>query len=176
MAFNKTRPSFDESKFQEALEKAASLFQVEHFFEDQEAALRNFFQGKNMVFQAISVIADIMAEKVIGTSVFVVISPLTSLMKDQVKITTEWHGISAAAIVVKMTKFYRTSKMAFTQLFTRPQKHFLLQRDGDRLLVHLAFKRIVLQSLSMKHIVWFTGGYTYNRICLIIWRNFCVIQ
>ena len=39
-----------------------------------------------------------MAEKVIGTSVVVVISPLTSLMKDQVKITTEWHGISAAAI------------------------------------------------------------------------------
>ena len=39
-----------------------------------------------------------MAEKVIGTSVVVVISPLTSLTKDQVKITTEWHGISTAAI------------------------------------------------------------------------------
>ena len=39
---------FDESKFQEALEIAASLFQVEHFFEDQEVALRNFFQGKNI--------------------------------------------------------------------------------------------------------------------------------
>ena len=48
MAFNKTRPSFDESKFQEALEIAASLFQVEHFFEDQEVALTNFFQGKNI--------------------------------------------------------------------------------------------------------------------------------
>ena len=48
MAFNKTRPSFDESKFQEALEIAASLFQVEHFFEDQEVALRNFLQGKNI--------------------------------------------------------------------------------------------------------------------------------
>ena len=48
MAFNKTRPSFDESKFQEALEIAALLFQVEHFFEDQEVTLRNFFQGKNI--------------------------------------------------------------------------------------------------------------------------------
>ena len=48
MAFNKTRPSFGESRFQEALEITASLFQVVHFFEDQEVALRNFFQGKNI--------------------------------------------------------------------------------------------------------------------------------
>ena len=53
MAFNKTRPSFDESKFQEALEIAASLFQVEHFFEDQEVAVEKFPSGEEYFFSAI---------------------------------------------------------------------------------------------------------------------------
>ena len=104
------RVLFDECKFQEALSIACSLFHVEKFYEDQEMALRKFFQGKNiffsahtgygksLVFQSIPILADIMAEKVIGSSVVVVISPLTSLMKDQVKIINESFGISVAAI------------------------------------------------------------------------------
>lgn len=104
------RVSFDEGKFQEALSTTTYLLQVEKFYEDQEIALRKFFQGNNiffsahtgygksLVFQAIPVLADVMYGKVIGTSVVVVVSPLTSLMKDQVKIANECFGISAAAI------------------------------------------------------------------------------
>ncbi|XP_028409258.1 uncharacterized protein LOC114531850 [Dendronephthya gigantea] len=101
---------FKENKFQEALAIAANLLQVKEFYKDQETALRQFFQGKNiffsahtgygksLVFQAIPILADVMAENVIGTSVVVVISPLTSLMKDQVKTVNENFGISAATI------------------------------------------------------------------------------
>ena len=120
-----------------------------------------------------------MAEKVIGTSVVVVISPLTSLMKDQVKITTEWHGISAAAIYSGQDDevLQNIEDGVYSIVYTSPEAFLATKRwRYSSLPVHLAFKRIVLQSLSMKHIVWFTGGSTYNRICFIIWRNFCVIQ
>ena len=54
--------------------------------------------GKSLIFQAIPIIADIFDEKVIGTSVVVVISPLISLTQDQVKICNEqFNGIIAAA-------------------------------------------------------------------------------
>lgn len=104
------RVPHDETKFQEALLTACYLLQVEKFYEDQEKALRQFFRGKNvffsahtgygksLVFQAIPILADVLAGKVIGTSVVVVISPLTSLMKDQVQTINQRFGISAAAI------------------------------------------------------------------------------
>ncbi len=84
----------DETKFEEALRLAASLLQIDSFYEDQQVALKQFFQGKNvffsahtgygksLVFQAIPIIADFLADKVIGTSVVLVVSPLISLMKD----------------------------------------------------------------------------------------------
>ena len=87
----------DVKKFEEALRLAASLLQIDSFYEDQKVALKQFFQGKNvffsahtgygksLVFQAIPIIADFLDDKVIGTSIVLVVSPLISRMKDQVK-------------------------------------------------------------------------------------------
>jgi superfamily II DNA helicase RecQ len=86
---------------------------VESFYEDQQVALKQFFQGKNiffsahtgygksLVFQAIPVIADFLDDNLLGTSVVLVILPLISLMKDQVKNCNEHLGISAVAIYSK---------------------------------------------------------------------------
>ena len=97
-------------KLEEALKLACNILQVESFYADQREALKQFFRGKDLffnahtgygkslIFQAIPVIADVVDEKVIGTSVVLVISPLISLMQDQVKNCNEWFGVSAAAI------------------------------------------------------------------------------
>ncbi|XP_028413582.1 uncharacterized protein LOC114536425 [Dendronephthya gigantea] len=101
---------FDSAQLSVAISTACSLLNVEKFYPDQEQALRNFFKGKDLffsahtgygkslIFQAIPIIADVLNEQVIGTSTVLVISPLLSLMKDQVKHVNDSFGISAAAI------------------------------------------------------------------------------
>ena len=54
--------------------------------------------GKSLIFQAIPIIADVLQNKVIGTSTVLVVSPLLSLIKDQIKHVNENFGISAAGI------------------------------------------------------------------------------
>ena len=54
--------------------------------------------GKSLIFQAIPIISDVLNDEVIGSSVVLVISPLISLMKDQVRNCNERLGIYAAAI------------------------------------------------------------------------------
>jgi superfamily II DNA helicase RecQ len=83
---------------------------VEKFYLDQEEALHNFFQGKylffsahtgygkSLIFQTIQIIANILEDRLIGTSMVLVISPLLSLVKDQVRNINKNFGKSAAAI------------------------------------------------------------------------------
>ena len=85
------------------------LYQVEDLFEEQLHAPRGFFQGKDLffssptgygkslVFHAIPIVADFLMDKLIGTSCIVIVSPLQSLMLDQVSKLKE-IGINAAAI------------------------------------------------------------------------------
>lgn len=101
---------FHEDKFSEALNIACSLLQVNHFYHDQKEALRNFFKGndlffsvhtgygKSLIFQAIPVISDVLKDQTIGTSTVLVISPLLSLIKDQIKHVNAAFGISAAGV------------------------------------------------------------------------------
>ena len=98
-----------EEKFKEGLQLVKVYFGVENLFEDQVKALRCFFQGKNiyfsaptgygksLIFQAIPLIADIMRDCLPSSSSTLVISPLQSLMLDQVT-KLKKIGISAAAI------------------------------------------------------------------------------
>ena len=101
---------FDSVNCSVAISTACKFLNVEKFYPDQEEALRNFFQGKDLffsahtgygkslIFQAIPIIADVLEDQLIGTSTVLVISPLLSLMKDQVRNINENFGISAAAI------------------------------------------------------------------------------
>ncbi|XP_028394483.1 uncharacterized protein LOC114518677 [Dendronephthya gigantea] len=109
MAYCKER-TFDEDKFSEAVNIACCLLQVNLFYDDQREALRKFFKGndlpfsahtgygKSLIFRAIPIIADVLQDEVISTSTVLVVSPLLSLIKDQIKHVNETFGISAAGI------------------------------------------------------------------------------
>lgn len=109
MAMN-TEGVLDEAKFSEAISTACTLLQVGNFYDDQKEALCQFFKGKDiffsahtgygksLIFQAIPIIADVFNDQPIGTSTVLVISPLLSLMRDQVRHVNDSFGISAATI------------------------------------------------------------------------------
>ena len=99
----------DETKFKEAVRLACNLLQVDGLYDGQEEALKQFFHGKNilsahtgygksLIFQAIPIISDVLNDEVVGSSVVLVISPLISLMKDQLRNCNKRLGISAATI------------------------------------------------------------------------------
>ena len=77
--------------------------------EDQKEALRQFFSGKelyfsaptgygkSLIFQSVPLINDHLNDQAIGTSLAIVISPIKSLMLDQVE-QLKKTGVSAAAV------------------------------------------------------------------------------
>lgn len=102
---------WSESKFIEALKMVRCFFNIDELKGDQERALYNFFRfkkhiyysaptghGKSLIFQSIPLIADVLADNLIGTSNILVISPLLSLMHDQIKYVNTQTGLSAAGI------------------------------------------------------------------------------
>ena len=96
---------WNEDRFKEGLDFVKHLYQVEDLFEEQLCALRGFFQGndlffsaptgygKSIVYRAIPIVVDCL----IGTSYIVIVSPMQSLMLDQVWKLKE-IGINAVAI------------------------------------------------------------------------------
>ena len=101
---------WDDHEFREDLQMVCHYFNVDELFAEQLKILRSFFQGKNMyfsaptgygkslIFQAIPLIADHLLDRSTATSIVIVISPLHSLMFDQVKYLNDAVGINAAAI------------------------------------------------------------------------------
>eukprot|EP00794_Sanderia_malayensis_P005808 gene5808-6506_t len=87
---------WNEDRFSDGLMFAKLMLGVEKLFEDQVKSLRQFFHGKHLyfsaptgygkslIFQAIPLIADHLLDKCQFTSSVLIISPLQSLMIDQV--------------------------------------------------------------------------------------------
>eukprot|EP00794_Sanderia_malayensis_P020986 gene20986-23039_t len=110
--------TWTEEKFKDALTLLYKYFNdVDMIKPDQEKALRSYFKakknvyysaptghGKSLVFQAMPLVADMLAENVIGTSNILVITPLLSLMHDQVDFLNSKTGLSAAAIYQGQTE------------------------------------------------------------------------
>ena len=100
----------DSDRFNVAISTACSLLNVDKFYPEQKEALWNFFNGKDvffsahtgygksLIYQAMPIIADVLKDQAIGTSTVLVLSPLISLMKDQVEHINNSFGITAAAI------------------------------------------------------------------------------
>ena len=101
---------FDSETYNVAISVACSLLNVDTFYPEQKEALWNFFSGKDvyfsahtgygksLIYQAMPIIADVLNDQAIGTSTVLVLSPLLSLMKDQVEHINNSFSISAAAI------------------------------------------------------------------------------
>ena len=101
----------DESEplWQMAFEAAKTQFEIENFLAEQKEAIKAFFQnknvfvnlptgfGKSIIYQCLTIVGDVLHKKPRGSSVIVVISPLRSLMNDQVQYLQS-VGIPAIAI------------------------------------------------------------------------------
>lgn len=86
-----------EEKWKEAFEAVKAQFELTDLLPEQQEAIKAFFKGKNvfvdlptgfgksLIFQSLPIVADIVSGKPRGSSVIVVISPLRSLMEDQVQ-------------------------------------------------------------------------------------------
>ena len=95
--------------FSEVVRIVCRFFQVESLHREQITALKEFFLGKNiffsagtgygksLVFQAVPLMADLLEEQVVGTSIAIIICPLVSLMLDQVAYLRS-IGLNAAAV------------------------------------------------------------------------------
>ena len=87
-------------------------FEIENLLPEQEIALHEFLGGQNifvnlptgygksLLFQCLPIAADALFEKPRGSSVLVVISPLRSLMEDQIRYLNNM-GVPAIAITDK---------------------------------------------------------------------------
>ena len=100
----------NEKAFQEGVDYVKYLYGIESLHNEQYDALRAFCLGKenvfvsagtgfgkSLIFQAVPIIFDHLMNQAIGTSTILVISPLISLMDDQVRQCDE-RGISAVAL------------------------------------------------------------------------------
>ena len=86
-----------EEKWLLAFDAVKNQFELEEIIPEEKEAITSFFEGKNvfvnlptgfgksLIFQCLPIVADVIHEKPRGSSVVVVISPLRSLMEDQVK-------------------------------------------------------------------------------------------
>ena len=103
------KSKWNEDRFVEGLNFVKHLTGIKELREEQEKALRSFIKGedlyfsaptgygKSFIFQALPLIVDHLLELAICTSTVLVISPLQSLMFDQVTKLNK-IGITAAAI------------------------------------------------------------------------------
>ena len=133
---------FQESEFIEAMEMACYFLQVKKMYQDQEKALRQFFKGKDLffsahtgygkslIFQAIPTMADVLYGKAVGSTTIIVISPLTSLIKDQVSIANERFGISVGAIYEGQDKdvLQKVEEGVYSIVYTSPEAFLAAKR------------------------------------------------
>ena len=100
----------DVGKIDEVFDLVCHFLDVPELLEDQQEALRQFFFGKelyfsaptgfgkSLIFQSIPLIHDYLNDQAIGTILAIVISPLQSVMLDQVE-QLKKTLVSAAAVV-----------------------------------------------------------------------------
>ena len=98
-----------EERWQKAFKAVREQFEIDNLPPEQENALREFLGGQNifvnlptgygksLIFQCLPITADALFEKPRGSSVLVAISPLRSLMEDQIRHVNNM-GVPAIAI------------------------------------------------------------------------------
>ena len=89
--------TFKSELFNEAINYICYIFGIQSMYEDQEQAIRAFFNGhdiffsastgygKSLVFQSLPFVADYLQEQCSGLSSLLVVSPLHALMEEQVQ-------------------------------------------------------------------------------------------
>ena len=100
---------FKEESWQKAFKAVKEQFELESLLPEQENSLKEFLEGRNvfvnlptgygksLIFQCLTIAADALLDKPRGSSLVIVISPLRSLMEDQVLFLNN-TGVPAIAI------------------------------------------------------------------------------
>ena len=101
--------TIDEHLWNKAIASVQKQFEVSSLLPEQEQVLRYFFEcndvfvnlptgyGKSLIFQSIPVMADVCFSQPRGSNVIIVISPLKSLMEDQISYL---HSVGVPAIIL----------------------------------------------------------------------------
>lgn len=112
--------------WQKAFDDCKSMFKIQPFLKEQEEAIKMFFEnknvfvnlptgfGKSLIYQCLPMIADVLYKRPQVTSVIVVISPLRSLMKDQVEYL---QNLGLPAIAITEDKDFEMIQMVMNGTF-----------------------------------------------------------
>lgn len=146
------KSNWNEERFIEGLKFVKYLTGIKELKQEQEKALRSFIKGgdlyfsaptgygKSLIFQALPVIADHILDLAICSSTVLVISPLQSLMFDQVTKLNR-IGITAAAIFPEQEESILTdieNGDIYSLVFTSPES-ILTSNRWRRLLTSESF-------------------------------------
>ena len=122
----------DAGEFRCALESVCDIFKIPSLYSEQEKCLEALFKGKgvyaslptgygkSLIFYAAPIVADELFSRPHGSSKIIVISPLRTLMEDQVAYLRSL-GLSAIALHDEQSKerLKEVEKGAFTCLHHR---------------------------------------------------------
>ena len=122
----------DGREFRRALESVCDIFKIPSLYSEQEKCLEALFKGKgvyasfptsygkSLIFYAAPIVADELFSRPHGSSKIIVISPLRTLMEDQVAYLRSL-GLSAIALHDEQSKerLKEVEKGAFTCLHHR---------------------------------------------------------
>ena len=125
----------DSRKFPCAIERVCETFKISSLYPEQETSLKALVEGKNvyaslptgygklLIFFAATVLFHVILKRPCGSSKILVISPLKTLMEDQVAYLRSL-GLSAIALHDEQLEecLKQVEKGAFTYLFASPEK------------------------------------------------------
>eukprot|EP00795_Rhopilema_esculentum_P009805 gene9805-18368_t len=163
--------AWNQESFAEGLSFAKFVLNVDEVYPDQEKAIRGFFRGKDLyfsaptgygksfVFQAIPLVADYLLDQNPFSSCILVVSPLQSLMLDQV-MKLNALGLKAAAIYADQTEEVLNSILKddeyggdFTYIFTSPESMLASEKWRTFLMSTCFQKRCVAVAFDEAHCI-----------------------
>ena len=129
------------TSFHRAIKSVCDIFKISSLYPEQEKCLEAIFEGKDvypslptgygksLIFFTAPIVADELFFRPRGSSKIIVISPLKTLMEDQVAFLIS-YGLSAIALHDEQSeeRLQQVEKGQFTYIFASPEKMLNVER------------------------------------------------